>query len=307
VAGIALILGLTIGLGYLLARRTRIPAAFAWLLVVAMVASVDAIAAHERPFLRMWVLIAALLYSMKSVVAREHARRTGRPLTGREWYAFTLAWPGMDPAPFTRRASGTGDEAAALLRRGLWALVGGIVLVALATIVMTRSRLAATVLALPGFSLMLHFGLFPLLTAFWRRRGIDVDVSFDAPWHARSLADFWGGRWNPAFTQMTAAIVYRPLARRAGIHAALAASFALSGVLHEVAVSLPVRAGFGGPFAYFALHGALVMLERSALSSALRAHPMLARVWTALWLLVPLPLLFHRPFLAGVVWPLLSR
>jgi alginate O-acetyltransferase complex protein AlgI len=29
------------------------------------------------------------------------------------------------------------------------------------------------------------------------------------------------------------------------------------------------------------------------------------RLWTVFWLVLPLPLLFHRPFLAGVVWPLL--
>jgi len=30
------------------------------------------------------------------------------------------------------------------------------------------------------------------------------------------------------------------------------------------------------------------------------------RLWTLSWLTLPLPLLFHRPFLAGVIWPLLG-
>lgn len=30
------------------------------------------------------------------------------------------------------------------------------------------------------------------------------------------------------------------------------------------------------------------------------------RAWTVFWLVLPLPLLFHRPFLAGVAWPLIG-
>ena len=103
---------------------------------------------------------------------------------------------------------------------------------------------------------------------------------------------------------MTAIAVYRPLAGRLGTSRALLASFAFSGLLHEMAISLPVRAGFGLPFAYFALHGALVRIEREL---ARHGHPMrcrLGRVWTFVWLVAPLPILFHRPFLAGVVWPI---
>lgn len=58
------------------------------------------------------------------------------------------------------------------------------------------------------------------------------------------------------------------------------AGFALSGLLHEMAISVPVRAGFGLPLLYFLMHGALV--------------------------LAPLPIHFHRPFLAGLIWPLIG-
>jgi hypothetical protein len=30
------------------------------------------------------------------------------------------------------------------------------------------------------------------------------------------------------------------------------------------------------------------------------------RAWALAWLVLPLPILFHRPFLAGVLWPLLG-
>jgi alginate O-acetyltransferase complex protein AlgI len=303
---IAVVLLATFVLGYA-ASRTRAPEVLGWMLAVAAVFGMDAVTRQEAPFLRMWALIGGLLYAMKAVVARAHGRRTGTALTAAQWCAFALAWPGMDPEPFVRHAACPREEIDRALRRALLALLTGLGLVTLAALVIPFSRVLATILALPGFSLMLHFGLFGWLTVVWRRCGADVDATFDAPWRATTLSEFWGGRWNPAFSEMTSAVVYRPLVRRLGSGTALAAAFAFSGVLHEVAVSLPVRAGFGGPLAYFVLHGALVALERAGLGARLKARPGLGRGWTLACLLAPLPLVFHRPFLAGVVWPLLSR
>jgi alginate O-acetyltransferase complex protein AlgI len=31
--------------------------------------------------------------------------------------------------------------------------------------------------------------------------------------------------------------------------------------------------------------------------------PWVGRAWTLAWLVLPLPILFHRPFLGGVLWP----
>jgi hypothetical protein len=105
---------------------------------------------------------------------------------------------------------------------------------------------------------------------------------------------------------MTATVAYRPLAARIGRGPALMAAFALSGLLHEMAISLPVRDGFGLPLSYFLGHGVLVLIER-ALANA--GHPLTGstgRVWAFFWLVAPLPLLFHRPFLAFVLWPLIG-
>ena len=59
---------------------------------------------------------------------------------------------------------------------------------------------------------------------------------------------------------------------------------------------------------YFALHGVLIMIEAwlAKASRPIDRRPWIGRAWTLAWLVVPLPILFHRPFLAGVVWPLIG-
>jgi alginate O-acetyltransferase complex protein AlgI len=169
-----------------------------------------------------------------------------------------------------------------------------------------HSRLLASLFLLPGLSLMLHFGLCNILAGAWRFRGVPCEALFRAPLRSQNLGEFWAKRWNVAFSEMTAIAVYRPLAASLGRGPALLAGFALSGLLHELAISVPVRAGFGLPLLYFLMHGGLVLVER-ALSRA--GHPLqgwMGRAWTIFWVVAPLPILFHPPFLAGVIWPLIG-
>lgn len=89
--------------------------------------------------------------------------------------------------------------------------------------------------------------------------------------------------------------VFRPLRRLPG-GVAILAGFAFSAVLHEVALSLPVRACYGLPTLYFCLHGALVLVERKT--------GIESRAWTVAWVLAPVLLVFHPPFVREVVWPI---
>lgn len=126
-----------------------------------------------------------------------------------------------------------------------------------------------------------------------------MNEPFRNPLASRSLSEFWSRRWNVGFSEMIAVAVHRPVRRVAGETAALFAAFLASGLLHELAISVPVHAGYGLPTLYFLLHGALVGVERKA--------PHLAgRAWTIFWLVAPLPVLFHPPFLRGIVWPLVG-
>src|SRR5262249_36612774 len=201
-------------------------------------------------------------------------------------------------------------EVAQLFLGGSARLLGGIALVVMARLVwlITSSKLLATPPLLVGLSLIVHFGVFDVVTALWRWNGGDCPRLLRSPLRSTSLREFWGRRWNLAFSEMTAIAVYQPLVRIAGRGPALAASFVGSGLLHELAISVPVRRGYGLPMAYFMLHGILMTVE-ARLAKANRPIdlvPWTGRLWTLIWLLAPLPVLFHRPFLAGVVWPLIG-
>jgi Membrane bound O-acyl transferase family len=151
-------------------------------------------------------------------------------------------------------------------------------------------------LLMVGLSLLLHFGVSTLITAALRAHGFPVRVLFDAPLRTRSPAEFWAWRWNRGFAEMTSLAVYRPLVRRLGARGAYLAAFIMSGLLHEVAISLPVRAGYGLPTLYFLLQGWF----------AQRAGRKPGRLVTMLGIVLPLPLVFHAWFVDGVIAPLLG-
>jgi alginate O-acetyltransferase complex protein AlgI len=161
----------------------------------------------------------------------------------------------------------------------------------------------ASALLLTGVGLVFHFGILTLLAAGWRLLGVSADELHRRPTAARSLTEFWGRRWNLTYAELSARAVYRPLRSRVGDSAAVFIAFVVSGVLHELAVSVPVRAGYGGPLAYFLLHGGLVLAERWLRPDR---WGFAGRVWTVAWIIVPLPLLFHAHFLNDIAWAMVA-
>jgi membrane bound O-acyltransferase family protein len=239
----------------------------------------------------MLVNIAVLFFGAKVLVARASRER----LTPLQWLAF-FTWFGMRPAAFATLGGPPRTGVGPLALAGLRNFAAGAALFVLARLAPLAVGTPLMMIALP---LMLHFGLFHLLAAFWRTRGATTDRLMRDPLRATTLADFWSGRWNAGFSEMTALLVYRPLRPRLGEPAALMASFAASGLLHELAISVPARGGYGLPTLYFLLHGALTAAEKRGLLGA----PSRAR--TLALLALPLPLLFHPWFVRAIIWGLL--
>ncbi len=296
--------------GYLIGRHlpTRRARRLAWVALVLGTLGIETLTAKEPAGVRMVALIVFALLLMKVLVVIEERARGMGPLSPGAWIGFAAAWLGMRPRLFTSTAGGPLSGAGALIRRGTVHLFTGIALVVLARMAWTgtHSRLLATVLLLPGLSLLVHFGLCNLLAGAWRQHGVACEALFRAPLRSQSLGEFWARRWNLAFSEMTTIAAYRPLVDRLGRSPALLAGFALSGLLHEMAISLPVRSGYGLPLLYFLLHGGLVLVERALSRVGYPLTGWVGRVWVFFWVLTPLPILFHRAFLAGIVWPLIG-
>ncbi len=299
----------------------------AWSLVLGSVISVERLSVSEPAGTRMLLIILPLLWSMKSVVLVEtNIRRAdsgGFRLPFVNWMLFAIFWFGMRPELFLNLTKKRHSDWFVFVRQGLICILLGIALCALAQTVWygalqgwigdeTR-RLLVTGMLLLGLSLMIHFGLFNVLTGAWRYRGVRVSALFRAPLLSQSLAEFWGKRWNLAFSEMTAISVFRPVKKllaksRFGHAVATILSFIFSGLLHELAISVPVQSGFGLPMLYFALHAIGMQLERYIHQSKFNflAGKLAGRLWTSIWVIAPLPILFHFAFLKGCVWPILG-
>ena len=102
--------------------------------------------------------------------------------------------------------------------------------------------------------------------------------------------------------------LFSPLARQRSAVSASLAGFFFSGLIHEIAISVPARGGYGLPTFYFLMQGVAVLWERWIDRSLVRLRGN-ARgwLWTLTWVLLPAPwLLFHRPFIEQIVLPIVS-
>jgi alginate O-acetyltransferase complex protein AlgI len=283
----------------------------AWIITVSATTGAERITAHEPAGVRMLAIILTLLQGMKIVVAVESDSK----LSLVRWLGFCLMWFGMRPALFATTRSGPLPQTREVFDRGVKRLLLGAALIGLAaTIWMNRQPMTETAarwLATPplmvGLSLAVHFGLFNILAAYWRWHGVDCRPLFKAPVLSTSLNEFWSKRWNVAFSEMTAIAIYRP-ASALGRTPAVVLAFVASGVLHELAISVPVKEGYGLPSLYFLLHGGLVAIETAMARRgwSVDQMPALGRIWTLTWIVAPMPILFHLPFLRGIVWPVIG-
>jgi hypothetical protein len=252
----------------------------------------------------MWLLAGGLFFAGKAAVLRSAGLR------GWRFAGFALGWAGMDAEPFRAHKEcslglqsespesleliGLKSETTLALALALMNLVlGGLLLWGVARCF--PHPLAAGWVGMVGLIFVLHFGIFALLAVVWNACGVRVTPIMRRPVAAVSLAEFWGRRWNIAFRDLAHRFVFVPVAQRRGHKTALWASFAVSGLAHELVISVPAGAGFGLPLGYFMLQALGISLERRLRTTSwLRTH-----AFTAL----PAFLLFHPPFVERVMVP----
>jgi alginate O-acetyltransferase complex protein AlgI len=243
------------------------------------------------PALRLLLASLGAIYVLKGAAL---ALRPG-PITVPGLAAFLLVWPGVIPDCFCERRPAQTIEAGRFLAAWARMVLGAVSIVLLAVY---APHISDHLLGLAGVAavlLTIHLGICDVLPWLLRWAGFDVPLLFDRPWAATSLTEFWSRRWNLAFVEMNQRFWLRPLCRRFGKSGACFALFALSGVLHELGLSVPAGAGWGLPLGYFLLQAVLVAAEdRFRIAN---------RVWTWFWLIAPSPLLFHEPFRRRLIVP----
>jgi alginate O-acetyltransferase complex protein AlgI len=216
---------------------------------------------------------------------------------------YLLAWPGMDAAAFlttsSRRKPTIGDGLFALGKIGF-----GAVLLWIVTPRAPENALLRGWIGLVGIGFILHLGLFHLLSLGWQALGVHARPLMNWPICSESVSEFWGQRWNLAFRDLTHRFLFRPLTPSIGAKPALVVGFLISGMVHDLVISLPAGGGYGGPTLFFILQAAAILLERSALGKRLGlGRGVIGWIFTLIVLVGPVFLLFHAPFVTNVISP----
>jgi hypothetical protein len=287
-------------------RTTSLPKSSVWFPLVILPTTVVLLGRAWPPWCLMWLLAGAIYAGLKWLTFAD-SPMAARASLGRTW-VYLLLWPGMNATAFLELKRDVdrpslGEWALALAKTGLgvWLAFGAAPLAA------ERSPLLAGWLGLIGIVFVLHFGLFHLLSLGWRRAGIEAPPIMHSPACATSLTDFWSRRWNRAFRDVAHAYVFHPLRRRLGPVGATLSVFVVSGLVHDVVISLPAGAGWGLPTLYFVIHGMALLFERSPVGRRIGlGRGLRGRVFCAVVTIAPLFLLFHRPFVERVALPLLT-
>ena len=283
---------------------SRKPMWVGWIALLVLPAAAFAVRSRLAPWSFMWAMSLAIFFGCKWQTWWARRRISRQPLGRTLGYLF--AWPGMEAETFldlTRHVTRPkwSEWMWALTKMGcgcalLWGAAG---------------RVPGSVLAgwtgMIGMILVLHFGAFHLVSLVWRSFGVEARPIMQSPLSAKSLGDFWGRRWNLGFRQLTHELVFQPVRSRAGATPALLLAFLVSGIIHDLVISVPASGGYGLPTLYFLLQGFGLLFERSSLGKNLGLGSGV-RGWIFAMACAgsPAVILFHPPFVFRVILPFLN-
>jgi hypothetical protein len=246
----------------------------------------------------MWAIAVSMFIVLKALSFRG-MKASGTPLS-RE-LAYLLLWPGMDARGFLTQRASNRPTASEWVAAALKTLLG--ICLIFGSRLFEEALLGGWI-AMVGVAFCLHFGGFHLLSCFWRSRGIQAVPLMDRPMLASSVSEFWGKRWNVAFRDLTHRMVFLPVLKRHGRNTALMAGFLFSGVIHELAITVPAGGGYGGPMLFFILQGCAALFERSKSGKRLGLGKGLrGQFFTQGLLLLTVGLLFPPPFVLWIINP----
>ncbi len=276
-----------------------------WTPVVALPMLAMAAAGRMEPWILMWAIAIALFAGCKWLTWWE-AFINGR--AGRRSLAYLTRWVGMDARTFMEE-----KKRPLRVRTGQWVFagtkttLGAVTVWGMARLISDGNALWQGWVAMVGGIFFLHFGVFHLLALEWQRRGVMAEPIMDAPILAKSLGEFWGRRWNRGFNDLVRRYSFYPLVPRLGVGGAMLFTFFVSGLIHDLVISIPARTGYRLPTAYFLLQGFGVLLEKSRPGRRLGLRRGVGgRLFVYLFTVGPVGMLFFPRFVEGVVLPFLK-
>jgi len=255
------------------------------------------------PWVFMWTLSFAIFVSLKWLTwwrARTHVSHPA-------WrsIAYLLAWPGMDADAFLDASQCVPPPpSTAWLWATLETALGATLLWIVARSLPEGQPLLRGWTGMFGLILLLHFGSFQIVALLWQRFGVKAKPIMSAPLRSTSLAEFWGKRWNLGFRQLSYELIFRPLHRSLGTEGAGLLVFLVSGLIHDIVISLPARAGYGLPTAYFLFQGMGITIEHARFGKRIGlGRGVQGRLFMAVFVTGPVFWLFHPWFVQRVILP----
>ncbi len=251
------------------------------------------------PWVMMWSLAVVLYGGCKWITLRGQLPSAPWQVAG-----YLLLWPGMDADRFLH-----GTQKPPLPQSAEWfaaaakTLLGAVLLWGV-TRLMPEGLLQGWT-GMIGGMLVLHFGIFHLLSLAWRTVGVPAEPIMRSPAAARTVSELWGERWNRGFHDLAKRYLFAPLWRRFNGTTASLLTFVASGLVHDLVITLPARGGYGLPSLYFLIQGIALQVQRSRFGRRWLTGGWKGRVFTLLTVAAPAPLLFPPPFVERVMLPFL--
>jgi hypothetical protein len=257
-------------------------------------------------WLVMWLIAGAIYFGCKLLTWRA-AKWSNESATLVLGYLFL--WPGMNATRFLDTAGPTPNPPA--IREwlaGTTNFIAGAAVFWLAKYwIAPSNQIWLGWAGMIGTILMLHFGSFQLLSCAWRSGGVDAQPLMNQPIRSTSVTEFWGRRWHTAFRDLTYQFIFRPLTRRMNPVLALCVGFFISGLIHELVITVPAGGGYGGPTAFFCIQAAAILFERSDWGKSVGlGHAWPGWLFTAVALLLPVQLLFPNAFVTRIAVPFMA-